>query len=374
MEGSYKILNTNLLYNNFEKIVLDETPLMDIRAPIEFAKGSFSASKSLPIMDDEERRLIGIKYKNAGNEKATALGYQLVSGDIKKTRLQGWKDFYDAHNDALFYCYRGGSRSRIAQEWMQEEYSLDIPRLEGGYKAFRNYLIDALNPENITMKPLILGGYTGSGKTILLKKLATTVDLEGIANHRGSSFGRHATPQPSQINFENKLAYKLIQNQANGFQHMLLEDEGVHVGSCYLPKPLFQYFDTGNLVLLDVPLDRRTEITLDEYVTEAQKEYIAIAGDYDIGMEQWLEYITSSVTRLKKRLGGDRLKTILTMINDAHEKQLQSGDIELHKVWIHLFLKDYYDPMYQYQIDTNTKEIIFRGNEDEVYEFLKEIK
>ncbi len=362
-----------LLINDFKKLVLDETPLMDVRAPIEFEKGGFKTSVNLPIMDNEERRLVGIKYKNAGNEKATALGFQLVSGEIKEGRISAWKDFHAKHPNAFFYCYRGGSRSKIAQQWMQEEYNLDIPRLDGGYKAFRNYLIDAMDPSSITMKPIILGGCTGSGKTILLKNFANTIDLEGIANHRGSSFGRHATPQPSQINFENNLAYKLIQNQEKGFKYMFLEDEGVHVGSCYLPKPLFQYFDSGSLVIMDVSLEERTEITLDEYITEAQKEYIDHTGSVDVGMEQWLEYIIGSVTRLKKRLGGDRLNTMLDLIDKAHTEQMKTGNITLHKDWIYMFLKEYYDPMYQYQIDTNTKDIIFRGNEAEVRAFLTDL-
>lgn len=362
----------NLLYNDFHQLVLDETPLMDVRAPIEFDKGAFQTSYNGPIMNDEERRLVGIKYKNAGNEKATALGFQLVSGAIKEERVQAWKDFYDANPDALFYCFRGGSRSQIAQRWMQEEYNLDIPRLDGGYKAFRNYLIDSLSPEAMTMKPLILGGYTGSGKTILLKKLENTVDLEGIANHRGSSFGRHVTPQPSQINFENNLAYKLIQNQAKGYQHMLLEDEGVHVGSCYIPRPLFEYFNSGDLVIVDVDLEERTEITLDEYVTAAQQEHIDYTGSMEEGMKLWYDYIIASVTRLKKSLGGDRLKTMLTLVNEAYNHQLTTGSIDAHKTWIRMFLRDYYDPMYQYQIENNTKNIIFKGNEDEVFHFLKE--
>ncbi|MFI3208153.1 MAG: tRNA 2-selenouridine(34) synthase MnmH [Eubacteriales bacterium] len=361
-----------MIYNNFHQLVINETPLMDVRAPIEFEKGAFQTSCNLPIMNDEERRLVGIKYKNAGNEKATALGFQLVSGDIKDQRVQAWKDFYDTHPDVKFYCFRGGSRSQIAQQWMKEIYDLDIPRLDGGYKAFRNYLIQALEPESITMKPLILGGCTGSGKTILLNKLKNTIDLEGIANHRGSSFGRHATPQPSQINFENNLAYKIIQQQEKGYKYMLLEDEGVHVGSCYLPKPLLGYFNTGDLVIVDVDLDKRTEITLDEYVTVAQQEYIDHASSIEEGMNQWFEYIIASVTRLKKSLGGDRLKSMLDLVHAAYDHQLKTGDISLHKSWIYLFLKDYYDPMYQYQINSNTKNIVFRGNEDEVFQYLKE--
>lgn len=362
----------NLTYDNFHQLVLDETPLMDVRAPIEFEKGAFQTSYNSPIMDDEERRLIGIKYKNAGHDKATELGFQLVSGSIKEERIQAWKDIYDANPDVKFYCYRGGSRSQIAQQWMKETYHIEIPRLDGGYKAFRNYLIDALAPESVTMKPLILGGYTGSGKTILLNQLDNTIDLEGIANHRGSSFGRRVTPQPSQINFENNLAYKLIQNQTRDYKYMLLEDEGVHVGSCYIPRPLFEYFSTGNLVIVDVPLERRVEITLDEYVTVSQKEYIAQADSIEDGMTQWYEYIVASMTRLKKSLGGTRLKTMLDLVDAAYNTQLNSESIEAHKDWIRFFLSDYYDPMYLYQMNRNADRVIFRGNDAEVLQYLKE--
>ncbi len=357
---------------NFKQLVLDEIPLIDVRAPIEFEKGAFPTSYNLPIMNDEERRLVGIKYKNAGNEKATELGHTLVSGSIKEERIQGWKDFHDTHPNVMIYCFRGGNRSQIAQTWLKEVYGLDIVRLDGGYKAFRNYLIESLLPENITMKPLILGGNTGSGKTLILNELKNTVDLEGIANHRGSSFGRHVTPQPTQINFENQLAYRIIQNQSKGYDYMLLEDEGTHIGSCHIPKTLCEYINTGDLVIADVSLERRTEITLDEYVTIAQKEYINQAPSIEEGLNQWFEYIIGSVSRLKKALGGARLDTMLNLVTSAYHDQLKTGNIEAHKTWIRIFLEDYYDPMYQYQINQNLNRIIYRGNETEVLEYLKE--
>ncbi|MGL5676261.1 MAG: tRNA 2-selenouridine(34) synthase MnmH [Cellulosilyticaceae bacterium] len=359
------------LTNDFRAIVLNETPLIDVRAPIEYIKGAFIGSVNLPIMNDEERHLVGTCYKEHGNAKATELGYRLVSGSVQEARIEAWKNFMAIHPDALLYCFRGGSRSRISQEWLCEALDRDILRLEGGYKAFRNYLMEALEPENITSKPIILGGYTGSGKTLLLRKLENAIDLEAIANHRGSSFGKHMTPQPTQINFENNLAYKLIQHQAKGYSHMILEDEGRHIGTSYIPKELYAYFNAGGLVVIDVPLETRIQITLEEYVVEAQSEYIQGSPDAQAGLNAWLEYIHSSILRVKKRLGGDRYKELIDLVNVAFDHQVDTGDISKHMAWIEVFLKDYYDPMYQYQLDTTTKDIIFRGSESEVFAYLQ---
>ena len=363
----------DILYNDFYNIVMNEIPLIDVRAPIEFEKGTFRHSVNLPIMNNEERALVGTMYKQEGNSAATELGYELVSGEVREARTKAWGDFLEQYPNALLHCFRGGQRSQIAQQWVWEVFHNEIPRLEGGYKAFRQYLMEALKPENIRMKPIILGGYTGGGKTILLHKLRNHIDLEGLANHRGSSFGRHATPQPTQINFENDLAYALIQTDAKGFQHMILEDEGSHVGQCYLPKPLCEYFNTGQLVILEETLENRVNITLQEYVVEAQQEHIEAEQDYEMGMEAWLAYITASMTRLKRRLGGARLQELLLSVEEAYKTQQTTGDVSGHAKWIEIFLKDYYDPMYQYQIDNNTKDIIYRGNTTEVFDFLSHI-
>ena len=224
------------------------------------------------------------------------------------------------------------------------------------------------------MKPIILGGYTGSGKTILLNRLNNQIDLEGIANHRGSGFGRHVSPQPTQINFENNLAYELIQKQAKGYKHILLEDESAHIGKCYFPKPLFHYITTGDLVIIEQPIEKRIEIILDEYVVQSQKEYIQSAINTELGMMQWFEYIVESMTKLKKRFGDEHIKIVLDYVRQAFETQLVTGSVDGHKNWIYLWLNNYYDPMYKYQIEKTTKKIIFRGNENEVFEFLKEIK
>lgn len=359
--------------NDFRSIVTKKIPLIDVRAPIEFSKGAFMSSINLPIMDDDDRHIIGTCYKEQGHDAAVELGYSRVSGDVRESRLQAWLKQIEAYPESMLYCFRGGSRSRITQEWITEATGKEILRLEGGYKAFRNYLIESLEPNVQTSTPIILGGYTGSGKTILLKELHNAVDLEGLANHRGSSFGNHITPQPTQITFENNLAYALINHHHAGHSHMVLEDEGVHIGSNYIPRPLFEYFSTGDLVVLERPLDERIAITLQEYVVEAQAEYIAGHESPEKGLEAWFSYISTSMGRLKKRLGGERFTAVMGALEAAYHEQLATGSYKPHEAWISVFLKDYYDPMYQYQLETTTKNIVFRGNPSDVLNYLQNL-
>lgn len=360
--------------SDFLKIVLQDIPLIDVRAPIEFEKGAFMGSTNLPILNNEERRLVGICYKENGNEEATKLGHKLVSGEIKRARIEAWATYIAKHPNCMMYCFRGGSRSKISQEWIAETTGKEIVRLEGGYKAFRNYLLEELQPKSLTSTPIILGGYTGSGKTILLKQLENAIDLEGIANHRGSSFGQQVTPQPSQINFENNLAYALIKHKAQGYNHMILEDEGRHIGINFIPKDLSAHFNTGNLVVLEAPLEERVQITLDEYVIHSQAQYIKLYQDETTGLQQWFNYMAQSMHKLQKRLGGDRFKCVMNLFEHACSMQLATGSYQAHKEWIELFLSDYYDPMYEYQLKNTTKNIVFRGLAPEVLAYLKTFK
>lgn len=358
--------------DNFHKIVIDNIPLIDVRAPIEYEKGAFPNSVNLPILTNEERHIIGICYKNKGNEAATKLGYELVSGKVKEDRLSSWLSFIDNNKNAMIYCFRGGSRSTIAQQWITEAQDREIIKLDGGYKAFRNYLISSFLPEEQNYKPLILAGYTGSGKTILLNKLNNSIDLEGIANHRGSSFGAHIKPQPTQINFENTLAYKLINHKHNNYKHLVIEDEGRNVGKNFIPEQLTAFFSTGDLIVLDVPIEDRIANTLQEYVIDSQKEYLNHYGE--VGLDYWYQYIYNSMERVKRKLGGDRFNDILNEFSKAYTTQLKDKTYIAHHKWIEMFLKYYYDPMYKHGIEKNKKKILYKGNFSEVLDFLKNLE
>ncbi len=359
--------------NDFKKIVLENIPLIDVRAPIEYEKGAFLNSFNLPILDNEERHIIGICYKEKGNEEATKLGYKLVSGKVKEDRLNSWIEFIKSNPSTMLYCFRGGSRSRIAQEWITDALGKEIYRLEGGYKAFRNYLISSLSIENQNYKPIVLTGFTGSGKTIVLKEIENSIDLEGIANHRGSSFGAHANPQPTQINFENNLAYSLIKCKEKGFKHIIFEDEGKNIGKNFIPQDFFNYFHSGNVVFLESSLEERVENTLKEYVIDSQIEYINKFGE-ELGLSEWFNYIFSSMDRVKKKLGGDRFKVVLDELNLAYKNQLSTNSVDFHKGWIEVFLKEYYDPLYKYSLEKIEDKIIFRGSSKEVTDFFKTLK
>lgn len=357
---------------DLERIVIQEVPLIDVRAPIEFEKGAFVNAVNLPLMNNEERHLVGICYKEKGNAEAVKLGHQLVSGLTREKRIDAWTQHLNKYPNSILYCFRGGLRSEISQNWIFEATGKKINRIQGGYKSFRNYLISNLSPQGQKSTPILIGGYTGSGKTLLLKKLNNSIDLEGLAHHRGSSFGKYITPQPTQINFENNLAYKLIQHKNQGFRYLILEDEGENIGKCLIPKTLYEYFNHGYLILLYVPFEKRVDNTFDEYVIKSQTDYCQEFKD-EQGLAEWFNYISNSIGKIKKRLGGDLYLRIMKAFELAYNQQLLSGNRNPHKAWIELLLKEYYDPMYNYQIQKNTKQILFRGTPGEVRDHLENL-
>jgi len=360
----------NELFDDFKSIVVNNTPLIDVRAPVEFKKGSFLHAANLPIMNDEERHDIGICYKNNGNAKALELGHRLVSGNIKEKRVQAWIDFLDSNPDALLYCFRGGQRSKIAQSWMQEK-GRKIVRLKGGYKAFRGYLLNELEHFNQQFKPIILGGRTGSGKTIELKKMQNAIDLEGLANHRGSSFGQKITPQTSQINFENNLAYRLIQKREEGLKTLVFEDEGKHIGTVFMPDSFIPAMSQAPLVILETPIDKRIKITLDEYVVKAQEVYES-AGFTD-AFKVWQESIENAMYRIKKRLGNQKYSEVCMLFKNALEEQKRNSSFDGYKEWVAYLLQNYYDPMYDYQIQKRSKQVVFKGSAEEIKEYIERV-
>ncbi len=346
--------------DDYLNLFLNDTPMMDVRAPVEFIKGAFPNTVNLPLMDDEERRLIGIRYKEQGQDSAIELGHQLVCGETKAQRIASWLAFAQQHPEGYLYCFRGGLRSRTTQQWIKEA-GVDYPLITGGYKAMRRFLIDELDASAQSLNFPIISGRTGTGKTRLLKRLPNFVDLEGIANHRGSSFGRQLSPQPSQIDFENKLSIALLKARHLKQGPVYIEDESRLIGRNAVPLELRNRSNASDIVVLEAPLEERVDIVLQDYVIDMTAAYQADAGE-ELGFEQFSDYLLSSVSRIQKRLGGEQTQQIEALMRDALSIQQSSGDIAAHEVWIKTLLSDYYDPMYDYQLSKKAERIIFRGD------------
>ena len=346
---------------DFRHLFLNDVPMMDVRAPVEFNKGAFPGVINLPLMNDSERQQVGTCYKQQGQEAAIELGHRLVSGDIQRQRIQAWAAFTRAHPDGYLYCFRGGLRSQIVQRWLKTEAGIDFPRVIGGYKAMRSFLLDTTQEASMQCDFVVIGGLTGTGKTDVLHQLANGLDLEGHANHRGSSFGKRLAGQPAQINFENGLAIDILKKRARGSCSFVLEDEGRNVGSCSVPLPLRQRMELAPIVWLEDDFDSRVERILRDYVAQQCAEFSAAYGEV-LGFQHFAIQLQDSLTRLARRLGGERFQKLLAIMQSALDQQSSHGDLTLHRNWIAPLLREYYDPMYAFQRDSKANRIEFTGN------------
>ena len=353
-------------------LLATDTPLIDTRAPIEFARGSLPTAVNLPLMSDAEREQVGTCYRLHGQNAAIELGHQLVRGPIKAERIDAWTRFAKAHPTGALYCFRGGLRSAITQQWLQEG-GVEYPRVKGGYKALRRWLIDHSDSTFRTASLLLVGGRTGAAKTRVLNEgndgcaIDGSIDLEGLAHHRGSAFGKRITEQPSQISFEMALGVALLKHNQRAFRSLILEDEGRLIGRCALPPSLQNAKKDADWVHLEASLADRVQHSYENYILSNLEELLREGRDN--AFEQFSTNLRDALARISKRLGGTRyadLRNKMTLAINEHRK----GEPEHHKTWITTLLSEYYDPMYDYQLAQREQHPIFQGNEREVSEYL----
>lgn len=352
-------------------LFLNEIPMLDVRAPVEFAEGAFPLSHNQPLIDDQERHQIGKTYKNLGQDAAVELGIKLVSGEHKAQRIAAWRAFFSENPHAVLYCFRGGMRSKITQQWLHEATGKVFPRVRGGYKAIRRFLIDQLEENSPKIRPVVLGGRTGVGKTRVLQALSPHMDLEQLAWHRGSAFGRHATPQPPQISFENALSVAVLRLLHNGNPYFVTEDESRNIGARHMPMSFFEPLSQAPVVVLEATLEERIAVTQQEYVDEALAEYTQLHGE-QAGFDAWAEYLNNSLYRIRKRLGGVNYQRATEQLDHALHRHRTYEDRTAHAAWISTLLSDYYDAMYGYQLEQKRDRIVFSGNRAAVCEFLEQ--
>ena len=345
---------------DYSHILLNNAALLDVRAPVEFQQGAFPNSTNCPLLNDDERHQVGLCYKTHGQQQAIELGHQLVSGAIKQQRIDNWLQQLQHQPNNYLYCYRGGLRSAISQQWLHTA-GVDIVRVKGGYKAMRHFLGQQMQQADSRFDYILVGGLTGCRKTTLVAELAQGIDLEAAAYHRGSSFGAHATAQNSQIDFEHILAIDLLRAAKASYPSIVLEDEGRFIGSVDIPKNIFAKMRTSPLVVIERDLQERVLELLKEYVINMLAEYQAVCGDEERAFVLFSQYLLASLQRICKRLGQRRWQQLDGFMRAALQAH-QGGDLAPHEAWLKLLLTEYYDPMYRSQLDKRKDTIVFRGD------------
>ena len=342
----------------FGRIAGGRAVVVDVRSPKEFADGSFPGVLNVPLLNDEHRKLVGTTYKQQGSEAAIRLGHELV--DPIKSRLQEqWRTAAGAH-PPLVYCWRGGLRSKIACEWMRDA-DLKPLQIEGGFKALRTIAIEQFSqPQDM----IVVCGLTGTRKTRLIHSFdALSVDLEGIARHRGSAFG--AVPgvsQPTQLQFENTLALRLWNLQG---QRFFVEDESRGIGYCLLPAVFYEQMSKAPCVLVEEPLEARARWIFEDYVNPV----LALTADAPANAS---EPFLSALFKIEKRLGGLQTHQIAQKIRAAFFST-QVFLTEAHLDWIKDLLIHYYDKQYLFGFSNKNRPLIFRGSGQNVTEKISEI-
>jgi len=346
-------------------LFINDVPLLDVRAEVEFEQGAFPRAVNMPILDTREREQVGICYKHKGPDAAYELGHELVSGELREQRIRGWIDFINNHPGTHLYCFRGGQRSRIAAEWLANA-GVEAPRIEGGYKAMRRFLIDSLAS---LPSLLVLAGKTGGGKTVVLEQISrrhcgSVVDLERRANHRGSAFGKRLTPQPTQINFENAVAVDFLK----AADTVMVEDESKMIGRLNLPPPLQEKMRSAPVLVLEADMGERVQHIFEEYVLELWDELKQLSDDETQASTRHQQELLGAIDAIRGRLGGAHHKEIRGLMQAAFSAQAR-GDFSPHRLWIEQLLIKYYDPMYEYQLGKKADRIRFRGDREAIVEY-----
>ena len=269
-----------------------EMPIVDVRSPGEFLHAKIPEALALPLFTDEQRKIIGTAYKKQSRQVAVNIGIDYFSERMKSVigeteklykewqQIKGKGEFKFNSNQLIIHCWRGGMRSG-AVAWLLNLYGFKVFTIKGGYKSFRKWALSQLEKE---YKINILGGYTGSGKTMVLDEMKRNghlvIDLEKLANHKGSAFGSIGEEaQPSQEMFENLLALELYKTKsnkektkANGdvyakklSEEIWFEDESRHIGSVGIPKTFWDQMRKSPLYFLDIPFEERLNYLVATY-------------------------------------------------------------------------------------------------------------
>lgn len=314
---------------DIEKLIdkINDYILVDVRSQLEYAKGNIPGSINIPLLNNDERKEIGTIYKQENKRKAIKRGLDFFGPKMRSIveeldHITGSINLSEPTKGKIaVYCWRGGMRSNIFA-WLLEMYGYEVLVVRGGYKSYRNWCLKEFSKQR---NCLLIGGYTGSGKTRILnaitgKKKIPFIDLEKIANHKGSAFGGIGLDaQPSQEYFENHIALSLYKFTCE-FNYVVLEDESLRIGNVSIPQPLWEEMCKGKMIFLDVDFLLRLKNILSEY------------GPLDRSL------LAAAIMRLQKKLGGLETKIALEHLLN---KDFESCFNILLKYYDKLYLKSF---------------------------------
>lgn len=282
--------------------------VLDVRSPSEYAHAHIPNAHSFPLFSDEERKIVGTAYKQMSRENAIKFGLDYFGPNmrkmVEKVELLSKVSDNEPHTSKkiLIHCWRGGMRSG-AVSWLLDLYGFQVFTLEGGYKSYRNWILQHFE-KPYTFK--IIGGFTGSGKTPLLYSLQQNnqaiIDLEGLANHKGSALGgigQH--PQPSQEMFENLLGMELSNYDTQ--TQIFLEDESQRIGNMQIPMMMWHNMRKSLVYFIDIPFEERLNYLTEEYGTQNKSELV------------------TAIMRIQKRLGGLETKNAINYLLENNFKE-----------------------------------------------------
>ncbi len=324
MLKKYKI-KKNWEYNNFDTII-------DVRSPSEFAEDHIVGSINCPVLSDLEREKVGTIYKRESTFKAKIIGSSLTARNIAKHIEERFLE-YKGSWQPLVYCWRGGQRSK-AFAIILSEVGWRTQQLEGGYKEYRNHVLEFMDTIGSKLKIILISGKTGCAKTKILQSIAQQggqiLDLEGLANHKGSLLGKIPNlKQPSQKFFESKLFYQL--KQLNLKKEVFLEAESSKIGNIHIPKTIWAKMIVSPRIEIKADIHLRSTFLVKDY------EYMCKNP----------ELINPIIFGLRKRLSKKLVDSWKELIDQKKWQELTRS-----------FLENHYDPSYSSNTIKNDRKVI----------------
>ncbi|MBW3004509.1 tRNA 2-selenouridine(34) synthase MnmH [Candidatus Woesearchaeota archaeon] len=321
-----------------EALKLKDKVVIDTRSPVEFEKDRVPGAVNIPILENEERKVVGTLYKDNPDE-AIKLGYEYYNKKLPHM-VEAFKKL-DKDKKIIIYCWRGGMRSQTITK-LVSDLGFNAFLLDGGYRSYRRYIRAQLEKYEPPFTFIVLYGLAGSGKTELIKQLTPSIDLEGLAQHRSSNFGAIGLEPREQKLFESLLFKRL--KELEGEKAVFIEGESHKVGRVFIPNSIFKAMKRGIAVRVDCSIENRAKQIVKDYFTHGEDDKIR-----------------KIIVYLKPHLTKKVVENLLKLMDEKNYEEVSK-----------ILLQDYYDSKYEHQI--SQANCSYTVCNDDMQECIKELK